>query len=650
MRRRCTLHLRVPCLTLSITLILICGFGLADTPRVVSTVPADGATGVSRLLESFSITFSAPMRYKCGATTQNWLTDGSEMSCAWSSDMRTITISRGASAAPLGPSTTVTVWINPSNLPVDYWYKDVDGNAATPYTFTFTTSGDDLQKIGANTEKGFSWPYFLYIPPTIKTPTFLLVETNNTGSVSDDPSVHEASARNLAGVRSRQADLLGSPLLVPTFPRPASHTEVYTHALDRNTLLTDLPGLERIDLQLLAMIDDARQRLAGQGISADPRIWMIGVSASGQFDSRFVMLHPERVRAASIGAPGYGPIVPVPAWNGETLPYPEGISDLEQLVGQPFDLQAFQAVSLQVWVGDKDTNIVPWYKPETDPEVALVARAFGSFDEPEEYTRWPAYEAAYASVTSMAQFVVFPDMGHQWPSWDYVLTFLERSRENPAPAPLPKPRYYRLFFPHIACVEPWTTEVAMFQTKQGVEVKGDLEAYSAQGELLETVSFDVPGGGRREIVVDDFFADPLEIAYLVYHSDSGFINGYTRFYEPRNRVAIQAAGGTLHGWFPKKESAGGWTGIALVNTEDEAAEVKLEARDDQGATIASLQLTVGPGEKVVNLAHELFGPDLASVTYFYFESDRRLAGFSINGSADGAMMDGMPTLVQRYVR
>jgi len=559
-------------------------------------------------------------------------------------------MSRGAAAEPLGVQTTVMIWINHPSLPTEFWYRDVDGNPVVPFSFSFTTSGNDILRIDANPGAGFSWPYFLYVPLNIKSPTFLLVESNNTGTVNDDPAVHEESARNLLLARSHQADPLGSPLLVPTFPRPASHPEVYTHALDRNTLLTGLPGLERIDLQLLAMVDDARQRLAGRGISVDPRIWIIGISASGQFDSRFVILHPDRVKAASVGAPGYGPIVPVSAWNGETLPYPEGISDLADLVGVPFDAAAFRSVPLQVWVGDKDTNIVPWFRPETDPEVALVARAFGAADEPEEYTRWPAYEAAYLSVTSNAQFVVFPDLGHQWPSWDYILTFLERNRVDPPPPPLEKPRYYRLFFPHIACMEPWATEVALYQTKAGAVIRGDLEAYSDSGMLLESIPLELPGGGRKEILVNTFFSNSEGIAYLVYHSDSGFVNGYTRFYEPLNRVAIPAAAGAGHGWFPKREKGGGWTGIALVNTEEAAALVTLEARGDDGEPVETLQFTLQPGERLVKLAHEIFTQDLSEVTHFYFESDRRLAGFSINGSADRAMMDGMPILADRYVR
>jgi hypothetical protein len=51
----------------------------------------------------------------------------------------------------------------------------------------------------------------------------------------------------------------------------------------------------------------------------DSKIFMLGASASGSFVSRFVMLHPEIVKAASVGSPGWGPAVPVGTFNGQPL-------------------------------------------------------------------------------------------------------------------------------------------------------------------------------------------------------------------------------------------------------------------------------------------------------------------------------------------
>jgi hypothetical protein len=112
---------------------------------------------------------------------------------------------------------------------------------------------------------------------------------------------------------------------------------MYTYALDRKAIQSTTSGLVRIDLQLLKRIEDARSRLAAMGINIYAKVFMEGLSASGSFVSRFVMLHPEVIKAASVGSPGWGPAVPVGGFDGQTLPNPEGISDLQALVGQPFN-------------------------------------------------------------------------------------------------------------------------------------------------------------------------------------------------------------------------------------------------------------------------------------------------------------------------
>jgi hypothetical protein len=68
------------------------------------------------------------------------------------------------------------------------------------------------------------------------------------------------------------------------------------------------------------MIDDAKNRLSTMGIYIERKVLMMGFSASAQFTSRFSIIHPNRIKAAAIGAPGY-PIVPTSTWQGETLRY-----------------------------------------------------------------------------------------------------------------------------------------------------------------------------------------------------------------------------------------------------------------------------------------------------------------------------------------
>ena len=159
-------------------------------------------------------------------------------------------------------------------------------------------------------EKGFEWPYYLYIPPASEVKVaneevvHLIVSTNNTGQTSDRFLHHECSALRLLSRLARNGYKFGCPCLVPVFPRPKEYDSIYTHALDRDCLTTELEGLKRLDLQLLAMIDDARERLGQEGLQVSEKILLTGFSASGSFANRFTVLHPERVLAAVIGSPG----------------------------------------------------------------------------------------------------------------------------------------------------------------------------------------------------------------------------------------------------------------------------------------------------------------------------------------------------------
>ena len=87
--------------------------------------------------------------------------------------------------------------------------------------------------------------------------------------------------------------------------------------------------LARLDLQLLAMVDDARASLGAEDVQTDERFLLQGYSASGMFANRFTALHPDRVMAVASGSPGGWPIAPAAEHQGERLPYPAGVADVE---------------------------------------------------------------------------------------------------------------------------------------------------------------------------------------------------------------------------------------------------------------------------------------------------------------------------------
>jgi hypothetical protein len=354
------------------------------------------------------------------------------------------------------------------------------------------------------------------------------------------------------------------------------------------------------------------------------------------------MLHPDIVKAASFGAPGFGPIVPVVQWNGLTLPYPEGVADLEEVAGQRFDADTFRTVPLQVWAGDEDVNVAPYWNP-SDPTVALVSAAFGGFYL---YQRWPRYEAAYKSAGASCQFVVFPGLGHAWLDESYLTEFFERNRGGPMP-PLPKPMLYKIYFPHVASFPPWETEIGVVNTIPGGEaVRGKLQAFRAQGgSPLQSLDIVLQPSEGKEITVGSTFQNPADIAYLILVSDSGFLAGYTRFSQPGNRVSLISTPASPRGWFTKVETDG-WTGIAFVNADSATAGVRLTAMDDGGTPVATASFTLTPGQKYVALVSELFRFDAARASYISYVSDKKLVGFTVSGSGNGQMLDGLHSLGQ----
>ncbi|WP_299701723.1 hypothetical protein [uncultured Pontibacter sp.] len=219
---------------------------------------------------------------------------------------------------------------------------------------------DTLLKFEAQPTLGFNFDYLIYLPKGIKSDstTHLLVETNNTG-LNDSIEYHERGARHAAsksGVGIYISKRLRIPFLVPIFPRSETNWTFYTHALDRDVLLTKEPDIERLDLQLLAMVEDAKKQLAARGYPIKEKFFMTGFSASGTFANRFSLLHPDKVKATAYGGINAIPILPVSEWEGNKLPYPLGIADMEEITGQPVDIAGFRQLPKMLFMGALDDN------------------------------------------------------------------------------------------------------------------------------------------------------------------------------------------------------------------------------------------------------------------------------------------------------
>ncbi|MBE0536521.1 MAG: hypothetical protein IH624_12720 [Phycisphaerae bacterium] len=275
-------------------------------------------------------------------------------------------------------------------------------------------TGDDFLQIAAQPTEGFNFPYFLFIPAGVDrdSPFHILVEPNNTGTATDDFTVHLSKARNLAksSYACRIAAKLQTPLLVPAFPRPGKDGHIYTHALDRDSLTLKEGPLYRLDLQLAAMFSHARKLLRHNGFEPESTMFMDGFSASAKFVNRFAFLHPELIKAVASGGVNGLPVLPVKTFNGRELPFPIGIADLEEFLGRPFDEKAYWQVAQYIYMGYLDRNdTVPSRDAWSEAEATIIKTAIAEEMMPD---RWRISQQVYREQQIRAQLVTYNGVGH----------------------------------------------------------------------------------------------------------------------------------------------------------------------------------------------------------------------------------------------
>lgn len=271
-------------------------------------------------------------------------------------------------------------------------------------------------KIEADSAKGFSYPFYLYIPAAMREDTAknqnfsLLVIPNNTGVIDDDLAVHEANVKQKMMQVGLAFGKLNVPVIMPVFPRPKTDWKIYTHALDRDAMLTEKTEYKRFDLQMAAMIEAVRERFAKENLKVDDKVLMYGFSAAGMFVNRFAFLHPDKVKAVASGAPGGWAIAPVEKYKGKTLRYPLGVNDFKEVSGKKFDAKNLQNVAFFFFMGAKDDNdSLPFNDGYETEDKDLAFELFGKTP----FERWEITEKLYADAKLNAEIKLYPDTPHK---------------------------------------------------------------------------------------------------------------------------------------------------------------------------------------------------------------------------------------------
>lgn len=274
----------------------------------------------------------------------------------------------------------------------------------------------ELIFVEKNESRGFNFPYLLFIPEKVSNDkTYLIVEPNNSGFGSDNLEDHRKKAERTATkdfyIGNYVAQNLNYPLLVPIFPRPKTNWKIYTHSLDRDVMDQTANSLERLDLQLLEMVEDARERLQNRGIITQEGILMTGFSASGVFANRFSLLHPEKLEAVAAGGLNGLLMIPRKEVNGQVLNYPLGTNDFKSRFDRDFDSVAFKNTPQYLFMGELDENdAVPFDDAYDQDEREAIYASLGEEMQP---LRWNNSKKIYEEDGVNAQVKTYKNIGHE---------------------------------------------------------------------------------------------------------------------------------------------------------------------------------------------------------------------------------------------
>jgi predicted esterase len=277
-----------------------------------------------------------------------------------------------------------------------------------------------MERVQASPANGFHHDYFLLVPEQVRSNCFMVVATP-TPKTSDDPADFLSAAERIATNAAPLFGRLGLPVLVPALPRPPLKVakdhfiDVYYPALSRAAIETKEKQFARIDLQVLAMVDDARAKLQkARGVEVRRKVIFAGFSAAGHFASRMAVLHPERVLAVWAGGTGGHPIVPVRTLAGKALTYPVGIDDLPEITGHEFARKEFLGINVMFVQGGADANTsLPTDRNPSDSytyeQAELVREVLGT----DSIERLGKVKSIWENAGAKVAIRVHPDAGHQ---------------------------------------------------------------------------------------------------------------------------------------------------------------------------------------------------------------------------------------------
>ncbi len=198
-----------------------------------------------------------------------------------------------------------------------------------------------------------------------------------------------------------------------------------------------------------------------------------------------------------------------------------------------------------------------------------------------------------------------------------------------------------LYFPHIHSDATWWTGLVACNPAPSSTTL-TVTPYSTGGDALSQKTITLGPKAKYVGFVRDLDL-PTATAWLKIDSSEA-VTGFELFGTWDGKLLAGFTALNLSkdsGVFPKIDPSG-WTGISFVNTTAASITVTLKAYDDDGDQVATASFPLPAHAKSVDYVEDLFQADITAATYVTFSATGPVAGFQLNGSSDGWLLDGLP--------
>ncbi len=148
-----------------------------------------------------------------------------------------------------------------------------------------------------------------------------------------------------------------------------------------------------------------------------------------------------------------------------------------------------------------------------------------------------------------------------------------------------------LYYPHLACIEGWETEICLINPSAVESLKGSLKFFSNSGrEIADEQTISLAPHARYQFTLNASSPGAAELGYIVFASLSETMCGYLKFFlNGKYRVAVPAT---------REKSSNDnifvshiasttiwWTGVSLLNTTPLSKRVTLTFNDGQTKSV-----------------------------------------------------------------